>query len=296
MAHATTRLVVLANNIVSGTLIDRLFVSRLSWLSKYLEELGYPLPPPFYIRAIVFYDILLYILAFPTLFVVHRYLLGYTPLLSLLLSLILSTSISLMFLGVSVLVPVIRANNIKTQINAYLPYMLLIMTALAASGMGVQRIIEKSAELVRNKNAYNTLMRIINRIVRGEDVSEALYRESLITTSPTLVEVYEGLSSLSQTGVGVYDFLFTSLSSVLDSLEAKLREVVDKLSMIMEIYIVIALVFPLLSMISVLFLGGFGGLPLPADVMLLIISFFVVPLIFVVLILIVDAITSEVRL
>ncbi len=296
MAHATTRLVVLANNIVSGTLIDRLFVSRLSWLSKYLEELGYPLPPPFYIRAIVFYDILLYILAFPTLFVVHRYLLGYTPLFSLLLSLILSTSISLTFLGVSVLVPVIRANNIKTQINAYLPYMLLIMTALAASGMGVQRIIEKSAELVRNKHAYNTLMRIINRIVRGEDVSEALYRESLITTSPTLVEVYEGLSSLSQTGVGVYDFLFTSLSSVLDSLEAKLREVVDKLSMIMEIYIVIALVFPLLSMISVLFLGGFGGLPLPADVMLLIISFFVVPLIFVVLILIVDAITSEVRL
>lgn len=296
MAHATTRLVVLANNIVSGTLIDRLFVSRLSWLSKYLEELGYPLPPPFYIRAIVFYDILLYILAFPTLFVVHRYLLGYTPIFSLLLSLILSTSISLMFLGVSVLVPVIRANNIKTQINAYLPYMLLIMTALAASGMGVQRIIEKSAELVRNKHAYNTLMRIINRIVRGEDVSEALYRESLITTSPTLVEVYEGLSSLSQTGVGVYDFLFTSLGSVLDSLEAKLREVVDKLSMIMEIYIVIALVFPLLSMISVLFLGGFGGLPLPADVMLLIISFFVVPLIFVVLILIVDAITSEVRL
>ena len=296
MAHATIRLVVLANNIVSGTLIDRLFVSRLSWLSKYLEELGYPLPPPFYIRAIVFYDMLLYVLALPTLFVTHRYLLGYTPLFSLLLSLILSTSISLMFLGVSVLVPVIRANNIKTQINAYLPYMLLIMTALAASGMGVQRIIEKSAELVRNKHAYNTLMRIINRIVRGEDVSEALYKESLITTSPTLVEVYEGLSSLSQTGVGVYEFLFTSLSSVLDSLEAKLREVVDKLSMIMEIYIVIALVFPLLSMISVLFLGGFGGLPLPADVMLLIISFFAVPLIFVVLILIVDAITSEVRL
>ncbi len=296
MAHATIRLVVLANNIVSGTFIDRLFVSRLSWLSKYLEELGYPLPPPFYIRAIVFYDMLLYVLALPTLFVTHRYLLGYTPLFSLLLSLILSTSISLMFLGVSVLVPVIRANNIKTQINAYLPYMLLIMTALAASGMGVQRIIEKSAELVRNKHAYNTLMRIINRIVRGEDVSEALYKESLITTSPTLVEVYEGLSSLSQTGVGVYEFLFTSLSSVLDSLEAKLREVVDKLSMIMEIYIVIALVFPLLSMISVLFLGGFGGLPLPADVMLLIISFFAVPLIFVVLILIVDAITSEVRL
>ncbi len=296
MAHATIRLVVFANNIVSGTFIDRLFVSRLSWLSKYLEELGYPLPPPFYIRAIVFYDILLYISAFPTLFIVHRYLLGHTPLFSLLLSLILSTSMTLMFLGVSVLVPVIRANNIKTHINAYLPYMLLIMTALAASGMGVQRIIEKSSELVRNKHAYNTLMRIINRIVRGEDVSEALYKESLITTSPTLVEVYEGLSSLSQTGVGVYDFLFTSLNSVLDSLEAKLREVVDKLSMIMEIYIVIALVFPLLSMISVLFLGGFGGLPLPADVMLLIISFFVVPLIFVVLILIVDAITSEVRL
>ena len=296
MAHATIRLVVFANNIVSGTFIDRLFVSRLSWLSKYLEELGYPLPPPFYIRAIVFYDILLYISAFPTLFIVHRYLLGHTPLFSLLLSLILSTSMTLVFLGVSVLVPVIRANNIKTHINAYLPYMLLIMTALAASGMGVQRIIEKSSELVRNKHAYNTLMRIINRIVRGEDVSEALYKESLITTSPTLVEVYEGLSSLSQTGVGVYDFLFTSLNSVLDSLEAKLREVVDKLSMIMEIYIVIALVFPLLSMISVLFLGGFGGLPLPADVMLLIISFFVVPLIFVVLILIVDAITSEVRL
>lgn len=287
---------VLANNIVQGTFIDRLFASRLSWLHRYLDELGYPLPPAFYVRAVVFYTIVSFATLFPLVTLFHYILLGYTLAFALLLSLLLSGTGTLIAFAIALYMPVLKANSIKSHVNAYLPYMLLIMTALAASGVGVQRIIERSLELVRSIHAANSLRRIINRIVRGEDVSEALYRESMITTSPTLVEVYEGLSSLSQTGVGIYEFLFTSLSSVLDSLEAKLREVVEKLSMVMEVYIVIALVFPLLTMISVLFLGGFGGFPLPADVLLLIFSFFVVPLIFVVLILIVDAVTSEVKL
>jgi len=290
------KLAILSDKLIQNTFLDKILVKRLSWMSKYIEELNYPLKPESYIRASVFLSIIIFLASIPISFLLEFLILKQAAIISVIEALLLSFIISMIGLAITVYTPIIKTKSIKTNINSYYPYTMLIMTSLAASGQGIHNIIEKSYKLIRNVPTLQSIQRIINSLTRGEDISEALFLESRLTSSEILSETYEGLSYLSQTGIGVFDFLYSSLNYSIENLETKLRDIIEKLSVIMETYIIIALVFPLLTMIAVLFLGGFGGLPLPADVILIIIGFIIVPVIFIFLILMTDSLTSEVKI
>ncbi len=289
------RLAVTGYNLLGRTYIGKSFYESFKWLSKFLEELGYPLPPEYYIGGLAFISLLSWVISFPLLVVLHYILLGRTLFFSLVLGFLASMVILLVVMGVFAYLPIIKAKSIKTAIDRNLPFTLLIMTSLAASGMSIYSVIERSLNLIRDTDTRRCFERIVKRVTQGSDVSEALYRESLTTSSYMLAETLEGLASLSQTGVGVVSFLEKVLSDCIDQLESRLREVVEKLSVLMETYVIVALVFPLLMMITVLFLGGMGGLPLPPKALMMLISFIVVPVIFIFLILVADSMLSTIR-
>ena len=290
------KLAILSDRLIQDTFIDRILLKRLSWMKKYIEEINYPLKPESYVRASIFLSIIIFVVTIPISLIVEVLLLRQTILVSIIGAVLLSFIFSMIGLVITLYAPILKIKSLKTSINSYYPYTMLIMTSLAASGQGIHSIIEKSYKLLKNPPTLQSIQRIIKRLTKGEDISEALYLESRLTSSDILSETYEGLSYLSQTGIGVFDFLYSSLNYSIENLETKLRDIIEKLSVIMETYIIIALVFPLLTMIAVLFLGGFGGLPLPADVILIMIGFIIVPVIFIILILMTDSLTSEVKI
>jgi archaellum biogenesis protein FlaJ (TadC family) len=287
---------VVAYNLLGRTRFGEKTIESMKWLSRYLDEINYPLPPEYYISGTAFIVLLALVVLTPILTVFHAIFFNFPLFISFSLGTILAVIVSLIILAIFVYYPVFKSKSIKTSVEAHMPYTLLIMTSLAASGFSVYSTIEKAYHLIRNPDVKRSLSRIIRMTTEGIDISESLFRESLTTSSHSLSTVYEGLASLSQSGIGVMGFLEKLLHENIQDLESKLRETVEKLSVLMETYVIIALVFPLLTMIAVLFLGSFGGLPLPANVLMIMIAFVVIPLIFIILLLMADSIISEVKL
>ncbi len=290
------RFTVYAHKIIRKTEFGKKITESFQWLSKYLDEIGFPLPPEYYISGLVLLVTLVFIGSIIPVFIIHYLILGiYLPF-SIILSIIASIILALLTLAITLYYPIFKAKSIKSSIEANMPFILLTMTSLAASGFSVYNIIEKTHQLTRNIHVKRSMERIIKQVTEGKDVSDALFNESMITSSYTLATTYEGLASLSQTGVGVMSFLEKMLNENIFNLESKLRETIEKLSILMETYVIIALVFPLLVMIAQLFLGQFGGLPLPPMALMMILAFLVLPVIFIILLLIADSLTSEVRI
>ena len=290
-----TKIAVYGYNMLSETRIGRSFLESFGWLTKFIEEINYPLPAEYYINGVALTSILSFIISFPLLVTLHLVVFGRPLFFSIVLGLLSSLIIFLLVMTLSIYYPVFKAKSIRVVLDKKAPFTLLIMTSLAASGVSVYSIIEKTLKLVRDEYTRSCFERIIRRTTEGVDASEALYIESLTTSSYVLSEVFEGLASLSQTGVGVVGFLEKSLHDCIDQLESRLREVIEKLSVITETYVIIALVLPLLLMITTLFLGGLGGLPLPPKAMLILISFVLVPFMFFILLMMADSMVSSVE-
>jgi hypothetical protein len=87
---------------------------------------------------------------------------------------------------------------------------------------------------------------VIANLEKGEGIEDSLLKESTACPSPNLRSVLEGLSSISTSGVGTLAFLKNSLDNYLKRLDSKLCEKIDKISVIMEGYIAIGVLFPLL--------------------------------------------------
>lgn len=281
--------------LVEGGFFDRKVVPYFRWLEKYLVETGFVLSPEHYARAAIAVSLLAFILSFAPLVAIHVLILGYGILLSIILSGIVSFIVSLVALAVLIYAPVIRYKSVGSQINRYLPYILMTFTSLSAGGFGIREIILRGLALIPSDAARRSLSRIVVDVMRGEDISDALYREREVVASPTLSSVYEGLATLARTGVGVFDFLYHSMMSVLDELESRLRRVVDSLSVVSEMFIVAVLIFPLMIDVMILFLGGFISIGIPPEALIIIVDFIVVPVVFIILLLLADATLSEVR-
>ncbi len=290
------KLAVIAYNMIGRTKFGEKTIESMKWMGRYLDEINYPLPPRYYISGLTFIVLLSLAVSAPVLAFVHYFVLHMAPFISVALGVIAGVIIALVLLAILIYYPVFKSKSIKTGIEAYIPYTLLTMTSLAASGFSIYSIIERAHSLIRHNEVKKSLERVLRQTTEGVDISEALFAESLTTSSHSLATIYEGLASLSQSGVGVMSFLEKLLNENIQELESKLRETVEKLSVLMETYVIIALVFPLLTMIAVLFLGSFGGLPLPPRILMLMITFVVIPLIFVVLLLIADSLVSEVKI
>uniref|UniRef100_A0A7J3ZIU5 Type II secretion system protein GspF domain-containing protein n=1 Tax=Fervidicoccus fontis TaxID=683846 RepID=A0A7J3ZIU5_9CREN len=289
-----TELIVRLARLVEGSFFDRRFVPYFKWLERYLVGIGFVLQPEYYARAAITISLLTFILCFTPLVAFHTLILGYGIIPSIILSSLVSFIAGLVAFAVTIYAPLIRYRELGSQINRYMPYILMMLTSLSAGGFGVREVVLRGSAIVPSDAARRSLSRVVVDVMRGEDISDALYREREIVASPVLSSVYEGLAALARTGVGVFDFLYRSMMGTLEELESKLRRAVDSLSVISEIFVIAALMLPLVIEVIILFLGGFIEIGIPPEALVVIVNFIVVPVAFVILVLLVDSILSEI--
>ncbi|MEB2836212.1 MAG: hypothetical protein GSR80_000234 [Desulfurococcales archaeon] len=90
------------------------------------------------------------------------------------------------------------------------------------------------------------------------DAAEALARAASITPSRTTRALLESLRGLLQAGFGLVEYLRWALASHYSQVEARYRAALDSLSMLMEIYMALAVLAPVLTIIGIIALYGIG--------------------------------------
>ncbi len=280
------------------TSLYNIIYARFRWLEKYLVGAGIRLPYRVYAAlltmltpamtiavAIIFYFYL-------QLMVPAAGMRGF-PL--LILSLLAGFAAGSLVFAALIYMPVLMYGNRASLIDARLPAFYSILAALSVAGLPPILLISK-AYRSRHLTGIDVEFELATKLISlGYSPSEALRKAAEVTPSRQLSHSLAGMSSVIESGYGVSEYLKGLLDESIKNLEAKLKKLVDDLSLFMELYIAIGVVMPLLTSIILMFLGGIGTMPFNPQMLMGLIMFVILPLFFAAIIIMVDAAVSGVR-
>jgi archaellum biogenesis protein FlaJ (TadC family) len=195
-----------------------------------------------------------------------------------------------------IFLPVLKVAEIKSRMESGALFAIITLTAVASSGLNLFDSISFSENMISTKEIRNSFRRIVERVNTGIDLRGSLLLESELVPSKTFSMLYEGLSSISMSGVGLSDFLEGFLWDLLNAMEGKVRSAIDRLGVLVESYIIVAVIFPFMLVLMMLMAGGSWGLLGGVSQTLLLFDVGLLPPVFAILILLADMILREVML
>ncbi|MEM0198009.1 MAG: type II secretion system F family protein [Fervidicoccaceae archaeon] len=285
-----------AHRMIGSFPLTRDIFSRLPWLNRYLELIDFPLPMEYYVSLSLLISGITFLGIFIFSFLFYFIHLGVPAYFSFLLSFLLSLAVGSAAFGISIFAPVLKVREMRSKIEEGALFAIITLSAAALSNPNLFESLIASEKLISSKEIRASFRRIIRRVNSGMDLRDSLSRESELIPSRTMAILYEGLSSISLTGVGLAEYLQGFLEDLLSTMEGKVRNVIDRLGVLIESYIIIALIFPFLLIIMLMMSGSFSGSQLNIYQTVLLFDFGVLPAIFAILILLADMILREVAM
>jgi flagellar protein FlaJ len=198
--------------------------------------------------------------------VLHSLVLRYPPLFSAVLSFLVLVIYTLLFLMLALYYPVYRRYSRGVSIESRLPYTIAYFSALAASGMGLEGIVERVAEVEEVKATRRELELLLTELrLLGVDVITALERRSRLSPSVVLSLFFAGLRDAYVTAGNLFEYSSFMARRMLELKRYELRRIVNTVSMIAEVYVTLMVAAPLMFVVMlavIAMLGGtVGGLP-----------------------------------
>ena len=274
--------------------ILKFLLNRLDWLRIYYERAGFKRPFRIYVSNLVFVLAVTYAVSsmpFAVLFVT----LGIPLPASIALTLIAAV-IPTSLLGAALIYYPVYASKIRgDKIDAAAPYIVAYLGILASAGHSPEEIIERYAEVSDMFGAGEEFKRLIKRVVYGSmDLSSALREAARDSPSHLLSEVFEGFASISETGGNTRNFFRYAVERIIKSREARLKDILNSLSVIAEIYISLVVVAPLVFTILLMIMASLGGMPISPYLIIGVINLVVVPALAMGLVVMIDGLLSRV--
>ena len=250
---------------------------RLQPFRDFYEKTLTKTPFVVYMSTGILYSLLSTLTTFGLALYLHLSILKANVLIAIVASLILSIIVLLLSVALVLYYPVYKARARGSQIDVALLHTLSYMASIAAAGAPPEAVLEVTAETEDNKEVSYELKRIIADIeLLGYDTITALTIASRKTPSKTLGMLLDGLKSVIITRGAVWEFLIFFFERIISERIAYLKQIINSIAVIAEVYITMMVAFPIIVviMLSVMtLLGGFiGGL----DPMLLIFVFIIV--------------------
>jgi len=135
--------------------------------------------------------------------------------------------------------------------------------------------------------------------LEGLDAAKALGRSASITPSRSARALFEGLRGLIESGFGIVEYIQWTLSSHYSDVEARYRAALDSLSMMMEIFMALAVLGPVLTIIGVIALYGLGSslisIKINPKLLIAAVAFIVSPAVALWVLIAIDGIISRLR-
>jgi len=198
--------------------------------------------------------------------VFHSLVLKYPPLFSAVLSFLVLVIYTLLFLMLALYYPVYRRYSRGVSIESRLPYTIAYFSALAASGMGLESIVERVVEVEEVKATRRELELLLTELrLLGVDVITALERRSRMSPSVVLSLFFAGLRDAYVTAGNLFEYSAFMARRLLELKRYELRRIVNTVSMLAEVYVTLMVAAPMMFVVMlavIAMLGGaVGGLP-----------------------------------
>lgn len=167
----------------------------------------------------------------------------------------------------------------RDVMEARFPLLVSLMSLVTTSEKDLLRVFEvlsrSYSEVLKD---FRVELEMITSLIRlNYPINEALARVAKITPSPTLREVLLGLSASVTIGIEPLELMSTVTSKYLERYSLKVEKAVSELGVMLEIYLAIALLTPVVigSLGSLLVLNPAGGVPF--ELVVFVLSYLVVP-------------------
>ena len=246
--------------LLKGTRLYRYHYRSLAWLRRYYYASNIPYHFQAYISLLTLVTILVVAASLTVFTVVHTLIFKLPIPIAILLSLPLTIALFFLTYGFLVYYPIVRARVQADKIDLSMPYLIAYMSSIAAAGRNVETLLARVAAKGELFNVKREFHRIVSRIaILGQDSISVLRREAEITTSTLLSTLLDSLAGLIESGGNVRAFLEEYMGHVLRGMENKLREVLNSMMFLMEIFISLLVIFPLVFIIIVIVLSSLGG-------------------------------------
>lgn len=191
--------------------------------------------------------------------------------------------------------PIYKNNADKSKLEDNLVYSLSYMTVLAATGMSIERIMARMADIERGTPIGRLAKKFTtNTRMFGQDVLTALKDISKRSPSSTFSKILYSIRTTIYTSGDLRSILSYEMGRQIQQKMEDLEKMLSSLTYIGELYVVMMVVGPILFILMLTILsvmgGGFGGSPV---LQLNLITFFGIPFMGAVFILLLDMILGE---
>ena len=209
--------------------------------------------------------------------IAHLRLLHYPLIFSIALSAIILVIYSLLYLAFVLYYPVYRRHSRGLKIDARIPYTISYFAALAAAGMGIERIIDRVVEVEEFKEVAREYALFLTDVrILGFDVLSALERSAARSPSIVLSIFFTGLRDTYITVGNLYEYASFMARRLMELKRYTLRNVINSISFIAETYVTLMVAAPLMFVIMLTIMGMLGGFIMGVPPQLLILLLLVV--------------------
>ncbi len=224
--------------------------------------------------------ILLTILTFLSLFVVLLVVSGFSPsaiLYTLPLSILIAAFITLFYFNY----PSYRATRRGKDIDARLPAAVTHMSTLAGTGIAPINIFKTLASLPEYGEVSKECALIVRDVeLFGKDLLTALSDSARRSPSRKWEELLWGVISALRSGGSLRDYFLIKVRDLMREFEKMEKEAMESAQVITEIYLIIAILGPILAVLMGAVVGIFGGGgPISPKTLILWLVYFGIPLI-----------------
>lgn len=262
-----------------GGLADRV-ANSLSFMRRIYLASGLSEPYEIYISLALFVTFFVSPLVFVISLFLHIFFLKMDFILALVASLLLFFVASMMVFTLFLYYPVYRVYSRRVSIEANLPFSVAYMAALASAGLGVERLIERSVTVETNKELRKEFTLLLKDIrLLGLDTATALTRRVDRSPSLTLALLLIGIRETYLTSGDLKNYLLYTAQRLIAEKTSRLRNIVNSLSMLAEVYTTMMVAAPLMFVVMLIIMSALGGqiFGLPPTVLIFILTFVVMP-------------------
>lgn len=285
-----------AYRILSSTWVYKKLKSLLSWLEPYLMHSGLDMSLRRYVALMIFLSIICFSATLPFALIIHIILLK-NILFATIATLIMSLIIVMILNAIIIYFPVFKAKSRLEMLEIRLPYIVSYMAVLSYAGRNIESIIARLAEkgeLFGIKDSASRMFRKISML--GQDTATMLIEEARKSPSAIYSSLLEGLAGIVETGKGLSEFLQSEFMNILRVREAKIKEIINSISVLMEVFISLVIVMPLVLTIMLSIMASLGTVALPLNPLqiLFLVHFVITPTIAIMILLMIDFSLSKV--
>jgi len=144
--------------------------------------------------------------------------------------------------------PRIAYSNRGTVLEARFPLLLAYISTLAASGLGVAKIFEELEKRIEEVREFRVEVELANSYIRvGVPVQEALTRVAAVTPSRSLRRLLNSFAGASTAGGDLLQIASAAFDEYTALFSHRVEGYISSVGALMEVFIAVALILPLLA-------------------------------------------------